>query len=68
MEGENNLILKRIGGVGAGVMSIGVTQTLVQTQHDAKDVAQIFKKCFEPKMRPLETADLIGLDNYPLLN
>jgi len=27
-----------------------------------KDVDRIFKKCFEHKMGPLETADLIGLD------
>lgn len=34
MEGENNLILKRIGVIGAGVMGVGVAQTLAQTQHD----------------------------------
>lgn len=29
---------------------------------NAKDVDDIFKKCFGHKMGPLETADLIGLD------
>lgn len=36
---------------------------LVQDQVAApEDIDEIFKKCFEHKMGPLETADLIGLD------
>lgn len=33
-EGENNLKLKKIGVIGAGVMGVGVSQALAQTDHD----------------------------------
>ena len=45
------------------MLTINEAAFVVQDQvANAEDVDQIFKRCFEHKMGPLETADLIGLD------
>lgn len=45
------------------MLTINEAIFLVQEQvASAEDVDKIFKRCFEHKMGPLETADLIGLD------
>jgi 3-hydroxybutyryl-CoA dehydrogenase len=45
------------------MLTINEAICLVQEQvASAEDVDRIFKSCFEHKMGPLETADLIGLD------
>ena len=45
------------------MLTINEAAYVVQDQvASAQEVDQIFKRCFEHKMGPLETADLIGLD------
>jgi len=45
------------------MLTINEAIFIVQDQvAEAEDVDQIFKSCFDHKMGPLETADLIGLD------
>lgn len=53
------------GFVSNRVLMLTINEAVFLLQEDvakAKDVDDIFKKCFGHKMGPLETADLIGLD------
>ena len=53
------------GFVSNRVLMLTINEAIYLIQENvasADDVDQIFKSCFEHKMGPLETADLIGLD------
>jgi len=53
------------GFVSNRVLMLTINEAIFLIQENvapAEDVDQIFKSCFEHKMGPLETADLIGLD------
>ena len=53
------------GFVSNRVLMLTINEAIMLLQDGvstATDVDNIFKKCFEHKMGPLETADLIGLD------
>lgn len=64
--GKKAVVVKDSPGfVSNRVLMLTVNEAAFLVQDDvapAKDVDEIFRSCFEHKMGPLETADLIGLD------
>lgn len=65
MEKDSILVNDSPGFVSNRVLMLTINEAIFLLQEqvaDAKQVDEIFKKCFGHKMGPLETADLIGLD------
>jgi 3-hydroxybutyryl-CoA dehydrogenase len=65
MDKDGILVNDYPGFVSNRVLMLTINEAVFLVQDQvaaAEDVDRIFKTCFEHKMGPLETADLIGLD------
>jgi 3-hydroxybutyryl-CoA dehydrogenase len=64
--GKESIIVNDMPGfVSNRVLMLAINEAIFLIQDNVasvKDIDRIFKTCFEHKMGPLETADLIGLD------
>ena len=68
--GKKSIIINDAPGfVSNRVLMLTINEAIFLVQEhvaEVKDIDRIFKSCFEHKMGPLETADLIGLDTILL--
>ena len=65
MDKEGVVVSDWPGFVSNRVLMLTINEAIFLVQDkvaEAKDIDRIFKGCFEHKMGPLETADMIGLD------